>query len=320
MAQSIKEQNELSNIYDYVQEDEIDLRELFATIKKHIWKIISFSFVVTSMVLIYVIFLPNIYKSDMILVPQEQTKPSIGGLGALAGLAGIDLGGGGMDAMNSLSTIIADYEFNQKMITKYSLDKKLLTDVNISTFVYPFGLDLAKQKEKDEEQKSKEEIFFDTYKEIQNVISISSDKKSGAITISAEHPNRFLTKNLVDIYLKEATSHLRKVDLIDTQKQIDYYERELAKTTNIELREQLSKLVSGLIQKKVLSEASEYYIVKKITDSRVAFVKDKIKPKRALILVVAFVTSIILGIFGVFFMEFLRNNKDEENIEEVIKK
>jgi capsular polysaccharide biosynthesis protein len=152
------------------------------------------------------------------------------------------------------------------------------------------------------------------------VISISSDKKSGAITISAEHPNRFLTKNLVDIYLKEATSHLRKVDLIDTQKQIDYYERELAKTTNIELREQLSKLVSGLIQKKVLSEASEYYIVKKITDSRVAFVKDKIKPKRALILVVAFVTSIILGIFGVFFMEFLRNNKDEENIEEVIKK
>jgi uncharacterized protein involved in exopolysaccharide biosynthesis len=316
MSQNIKEQKELDNIHQYLEEDEIDLRELFSTIKRHIWKIFFFSFVVTSIVLAYVIYLPNVYKSETILVPQEQTKPSIGGLGALAGLAGIDLGGGGMDATNSLSAILSDYSFNEKMIEKYGLDKKLILDVNISTFVYPFGLDLAK-KEEVKEEKSKEEIIFNTYKEIQDIVSISSDKKSGAITLSAEHSNRFLTKELVDIYLKEMTTHLRKTDLIDTQKQIDYYEREMAKTSNIELREQLSKLVSGLIQKKVLSEASEFYIVKKITDSRVAFVKDKVKPKRALILVVAFVTSIILGIFGVFFYEFIKG-PEEVDVDKLI--
>jgi uncharacterized protein involved in exopolysaccharide biosynthesis len=44
----------------------------------------------------------------------------------------------------------------------------------------------------------------------------------------------------------------------------------------------------------------------------VPYIKDKTGPKRGLVVVVAFITSIILGIFAIFFIEFLRGNNDEE--------
>jgi capsular polysaccharide biosynthesis protein len=66
------------------------------------------------------------------------------------------------------------------------------------------------------------------------------------------------------------------------------------------------------MQKRVFSQANDYYFVSKLVDSRVAYIKEKTKPKRALILVVSFVTSIILGIFMVFFYEFIKGNKKDE--------
>lgn len=302
------------NEVKHIEEDEIDLRELFNTIKKNIFKIIAFSVVVTSLTLVYVLSIPNSYKSKTILVEQGQAKPSMGGLGALAGLAGIDMGGGSMSAIDSLQAVIGDYDFNIALIKKYKLDEKFFLDVDTQNYVYPFGLRLFEKENKEDEQVlNEEDINFATFKTLQSIISISSDKKSGAITFSAEHPNRFLVKEILDIYLNESTKHLRKIDMLEINEKIKYYNEEINNTPDIELKTQLSTLISSLIQKKVLAKASEFYVVKKITDSRVAYIKDKSKPKRALILVVALVTSIILAIFGVFFLEFIR--KDETCVE-----
>ena len=101
-------------------------------------------------------------------------------------------------------------------------------------------------------------------------------------------------------------------DMKEIDKQIEYYNKELSSTYDVSLKEQLSKSLSVLMQKRVFSLANDYYFVSKLTDSRVAYIKEKTKPKRALILVVSMVTSLIFGIFMAFFLEFIRNNKNEE--------
>jgi uncharacterized protein involved in exopolysaccharide biosynthesis len=98
----------------------------------------------------------------------------------------------------------------------------------------------------------------------------------------------------------------------EIEKQITYYQKELSSTYDVSLKEQLSKSISSLMQKRVFSQANDYYFVSKLVDSRVAYIKEKTKPKRALILVVSLVTSIILGIFMVFFYEFIKGNKKDE--------
>ena len=299
-----------------IEEDEIDLRELFNTIWMHKYKIMMFTFILTSLTIIYTLSVPNSYKSSVVLAPQDQssTSSSLGGLSALAGMAGVSLGGGNMDAYNSLNTVINDYGFQKMLVEKYNLSEKLSPKAMDKNLVFALGVrtfyDFFHSNNK-KDDRSKDEIEYDTIKKLKKIVSISSDKKSGAITLSVVLPDRFLAKKLLEIYLSESTNYLRKIDMLEINKKLHYYKNELANISDIELKTQISQLMSALVQKRVLSSASEFYIVKEITKPEVPYIKDKTKPKRALIVIVAFITSIILAIFGVFFIEFLKNSKED---------
>ncbi len=295
------------------EEDEIDLRELFSTIKRYQWKITLFSFIIVSIVAVYLFATPNSYSSKIVLAPQEQQKGvSLGGLGALAGMAGISLGGGQMDAFTSLKTILEDYDFQKHVIEKYHLIDRWYDENLTKGYVFALGFDgLFRLFHFKPEYDHDEKTLFKVYQALTKNVTISSDKKSGAITLTATHPNRFFAKELVTIYLHEAVNRLRENEMVDIDKKIAYYEEALNSTSNIQLREQLSQMISSLIQKKVLAQSNRYYNVQPVIMPSVANIMDKTKPKRGLILIVALITSIILGIFGVFFIEFLKNSNDE---------
>jgi len=315
-------QNAINNNNNCIDEDEIDLRELFSTIWANKFKIAIFTFIVTSLTILYVLTRPNQYTSSTILAPQGQTKSvSLGGLSSLASMAGVNIGGGGvMDAYHSLKIILGSYTFEKMMVKKYHLISLLSTSNMKKEFVFPFGYsgmyDLFHSSKKS--NKSYADKEYATIKKLKKIISISNSKKSGAITMSAKLPDRFLAKKLLDIYLKSSTAYLRTIDMKNIKQKIKYYQKELATTNNIQLKTQISQYIASLMQKEVFANANPYYIVKQITKPSVAYIKAKTGPKRALIVIVAFITSIILAIFGVFFMEFLKNEKSSQEDQEKI--
>ncbi len=309
-----------------IEEDEIDLRELFATIWANKFTIMGLSLVITSLAVLYALYKPNIYTSQSILIPKDQGgKPSIGGgAAALAAMAGVNLGGGGdLDIASLFKSLLADYAFNKPLIQKYNLDT-MLAQKNIEKdlvfaanqrSVYEF----FKGSKEDTKVKTKDEIDFNTFKKLKSLLSVSTDKESGAITLSAKFEDRFVTKKLVDIYLKEMSDYIKRLDLKEIDEQVRYYEQELQHAKNLDLKANINELLSTLVKKKVLSQAGEFYMVKQLTKSQVPYIKDKAGPKRALIVIVAFITSIILGIFLVFFKEFLKSDIDEESEDEQYK-
>jgi len=315
---------EFNNQQQYFEEDEIDLKELFSTIWQNKWKIIFLSFIITSLATIYAITTPNSYTSKTILIMKEQNKPSIsGGAAAIAAMAGVNLGSSkSLDIASLFKQLIVDYPFNKYVIQKYNLSYKLKEKNMDKNFVYVLnGRKMAKDiKEfftiqKDKKEILGEELIFETFKKIKNILSASTDKESGAITLSATLEDRFLAKELVNIYLKEMSEYIKKLDFKEINEQEAYYNRELNEADSIELRKNLADLLSALTKKKVLSQAGEYYMVKQLTKAEVPYIKDKTKPKRALIIVVSFITSIILAIFMIFFGQFLKSEKEEELVE-----
>jgi uncharacterized protein involved in exopolysaccharide biosynthesis len=286
-----------------LEEDEIDLRELFNTIWNSKWKIIIFSFLITTLTLFFILRIPNSYTSSIVVIPQEQSS-SIGGLGALAGFAGVDIGGGEISIFAQISTILNDEIFLEKLISENNLLERIENPQNL---VFALGLDF--EIENDILELSREERIFNAIQSFSKIVSISEDKKSGVITFSATNEDRFFAKKLVDLVLLETTKKIREIDMKDIDSKVQFYEKELENTDNLELQKSLTKVVSSLIEKRVSANANQFYLLKKITDSKVAFIKDKAKPKRGLIIVVAFVTSIILGIFGVFFTQFLKSER-----------
>ena len=114
-----------------MQEDEIDLRELWQTVLKYKKKILGFASVSVFIALIVLLSTPNQYETSVSLASQSQTKTSsLGGLSALAGMAGIDIGGGSdVSTADYLTTLLKDYTFNVRIIEKYNLAQKINADV-----------------------------------------------------------------------------------------------------------------------------------------------------------------------------------------------
>jgi LPS O-antigen subunit length determinant protein (WzzB/FepE family) len=117
---------------------------------------------------------------------------------------------------------------------------------------------------------------------------------------------------VIDTFLKDASEYLVKNNLEIINSKLNYFETELAKAESFELRKSISGIISKIIEEKVMTKSKRYYQCDVLTTPSEPYIKDKAKPKRALILVVAFITSIILGIFIVFFREFLKNSEEEK--------
>jgi LPS O-antigen subunit length determinant protein (WzzB/FepE family) len=309
-----------NNLQNYqpncVEEDEIYLKELFATIWKHKIFIAVFVFIVTSLAIVYVLNKPNVYKVQTILSPQEQSKtPSLGGLASFASMAGVNIGGSsGITPDVAFKSLLDDYAFMKKFITKNKIDKKLLDPNLQKDYIFAMNNDSVYKFFHLEEKDNNKKINFysDIYLPVKNEISITTDKKTGLITVSVMDASRKFAYDLLNKFLEDATNELINRNLKNTNAKIAKYETELKKTDNIELKAELAKLISNLIKQKVYINSSKYYKVTVVTDPYIPDVKDKAKPKRALIVIVAFITSFILGIFLVFFIEFIRDKKEEK--------
>lgn len=297
------------------QEDEIDLRELARTIGKHKIKLIVFTLIVTGMSVIWGLSKPNIYNSQAVLVPQEQSKSaSLGGLGALAGMAGVGLGGGELQADQAYQLYLDDYRWMREFLLKSGLFERLNRPDGDKNYRFALGYEgiyrmLKSSPEVTLErpsEKERERLLFSTYQVFKGKLSIASDKKTSVITVAYSDPDALLSRDAVKLFLAYASESLRKNELSDIDKKIRYYDEELQKSSDLALKTQLSQLMSGLIQKKVLAHSSELYNVKMITAPSVAYERDKVGPKRGMIVVVSFITSLIVGIFGIFLLEFFR--------------
>lgn len=305
--------SENTNELNKISEDEIDIKELFITIFKYKYKILFFVSFVILITFVYLLSIPNLYKSEILLSPQNSQNNVSGSLSSLASLAGVNVAGANSkDPSVMMNTVLKDYNFNIGIIKKYNLQKKLNYKKNL---VFAFGIDdiynlLNKNDKLNDLTKSENEIFS-TVKSLNKILSISSDKKTNIISLKAELADRYLAKKLVDIYLIEIINKIKKQDMKEIDKQISYYKKELSITYNVSLKEELSKSLSSLMQKKVFSQANDYYFVSKIVDSRVAHINEKIKPNRFSTLLISFLGSFFLIVFFIIFIEYFKNVKKD---------
>jgi len=308
--------NNIEQNINCIEEDEIDLKELWQTILKGKKIILLITTIVTTITLIYTLKLPNIYKSEAVLTPSKSSGSSMGSLGGLASLAGINIGGGGnsMGPETAFNSLLNNYEFMKKFVVKNRVIEHYEQKDLDKNYVFALGYrgiyELFKSDNSNNDL-SLEDKIFNTVKLVKDNLSISSDKKSGLISVSYSDADRFYPPVIIDAFLKDASEYLVENNLANINSQLKYFETELNKTDSIELRQSLSAMISKLIQDKVMMKAKEYYQCDVFAKPAVSYVKDKVKPKRALILIVSFITSIILGVFLVFFLEFIRSDNEQ---------
>jgi len=227
-------------------------------------------------------------------------------------MAGVSIGGGEVGPSEAFNALLNDYGSMSWWIKKEQWHK-YLTHPDTSKYVFALGnrwfYDLFHPKNEEEKAINEDEEVYNAYLKIKGILSISEDKKTGMLTLSAKNPDRELAKKILESFLTKASTYLIQNDLANNKERLDYYRKTLTQVEDVQIRSSIASQVSALIQSDILLKSSPYYKVKMITKPVIPYVKGKTGPKRALILIVAMITATILAIFIVFFRNFLKSEE-----------
>lgn len=213
LKKEVKEELLKREILMGLEEDEIDLFELFRVLVKH-WKlVVVMPLIVALLVAAYSLTLPNYFKASATIFVHSSSK-----LGALSGLpfAGMipGLGGGGGGA-DYLMVYLKSRTMSDRIINRFGI----ATNPAIVGDTPP---DLDKIK------------YDNLLKTVNNIVSIDKDK-DGLITISAETLKPEVSAEIASVYIEYLSSFARgpqKEKRMFIQGQLDIVSKELAAAEN----------------------------------------------------------------------------------------
>lgn len=310
---------------EQIIEDEIDLRELFKTIVEKKYFILVFTLIITILAIVYVKIKTPIYEAKAVI--------EIGSYKTETNEVKV------VDNLNEfskkLSTIFIDLRKNDREkeseITNISISKGMKNYIEIVSEAISNDLAIKEINSvlsftKDEHGKFLNDVKEKNRIEISNIDNsiknlqeqvLNIDRKIELYeknVINLEEQMKFVLESLKDIKsLDPSIAALKLMEKRDISNDIILNKSQLF---DLMIRkESISNLeINKLIErKKILESLSLDYNIKNSDIVGKIQINDyPIKPKKLLVVVVAFVTGFILSIFIVFFMQFINSIRKEE--------
>ena len=275
--------------------DEIDLLELIRTLLQA-WKIIvGITIICTGLAAAYALNAPEVFKAEALLAPaQEEQSGGSSGLsqfGGIAAMAGISIPSG-----SNVEQVVATLN-SRKFLSAYIQQNKLLPVL----FEEIWDADSQAWLVTSVDDEPTEQKAIESFKAC---LSVDEDKKSGLITLSISWKDPGVAAQWANDLVKQLNELLREQAISDSQQRVGYLEQELAKTTLQDMRAVLYNLLEFEKQKAMLANVNEDFALE-VIDPAVAPETPE-KPKRKLIVALGGVCGVFLGIFAIFFGQFLQ--------------
>ena len=303
-------------------EDEIDLIELWRVVWAGKIFIISFVVLCTLIAVVVSLSLPKMYKSTATLIPANQEKSSLGGLSGLMGNLALPFAIPGQGASNIMS-----------FLESRTLKERLITKYNLLPILYAGQWNAEKKTWNVEDPEEKPTVVRALQGNIlDDIFTVDQDKKTELINISWEGEEPAFCSLMLERIIKELTFFLENEYVSDAKREREFIEEQLgAATEELEYWERqvpsekltLSKITrERLASQTVYTELRKQLELAKISEAKELetfkvldkpFVPEKpFKPKKRIIVALTFVASFFIALFGVFFLNFIRNLKKDE--------
>lgn len=288
------------------QDDEIDLFELWATLVAEKALILKITLACLALATAAAFLMTPKYEAKVIasFAGQEQGAGAglAGQFGGLADLAGVSLGGNANNDANYA------YLSSRGFIESYITENKLLPvlfkgrwDETTKTWKKPW----LKFDDKDDAPTP-----WEGYKLFsEKVLSVNMDKKTSIITLTVLWKDREQAVIWANGLMKKANETLRQRTIEETQRSLDYLNKELEKTSVVDVQNTIFKVMENQIKTMMMANTQDEFAFK-VIDPAIAVDEDAfVKPKRPLIIALGLFGGLFLGIFVVFIRKALRNRK-----------
>jgi uncharacterized protein involved in exopolysaccharide biosynthesis len=280
-----------------IDEDEIDLLELIRTLLRA-WKtILGLTIFCAGFALLYALNTPDVFRAETLLAPSQEENPressAFNQFGGLAAIAGISI-----PSNTNIERVLATLE-TREFLKKFISDRKLLQ------IIFSDFWDDTSNSWKLEKGEPKP-MIEDGIGILQGAINFQKES-SGLITLSISWKDPEVAAQWANDLVKQLNDQLRERAIADSRKRVGYLEQELTKTTLQDMRAVLYNLLESEKQKAMLANVNEDFALE-VIDPAVAPETGE-KPKRKLIVALGGVCGGFLGIFAVFFAQFLQKLK-----------
>jgi uncharacterized protein involved in exopolysaccharide biosynthesis len=285
-------------------DDEIDLLALWRTLLKYKRMILIAPLLVALLAAGISMTLPNIYRGEIIIVPAAGDDKkgglgaALGNLGGLAALAGVSVGGGSSNEENL--AVLQSRDF----LWQFVQDKKLLPLL----FDEKWDEKAKNWKEADPKKQPSQLDVHRLFKD--NILKVESDKKSGLITVAIEWKDAKLSSEWTNLIIEYLNQYLAERAISRSESNLKYLNEALMNTQVEEVRNVLFNLIADDTKKVMLASVQKDFAFK-VIDPAIEPDK-KIKPKRALIVILAALVAGFLAVIYAFIREALSKRRAQE--------
>jgi LPS O-antigen subunit length determinant protein (WzzB/FepE family) len=308
----VENHNKVTQFHD----DEIDLRELFSVLWAAKKLIVAVTAVFALASVIFAISQPNKYEASVLLTPAQDSSAglsgvldNLGGLGGLASLAGVGIGGGSGGEAEIAQEILLSWGFVEKFVEENNLAVEIFAadgwdkeknQLKIDNALY--DVEENRWVRSTPAGKTAKPSSWEFYKKFLNMVSISTDTKTGLISLSVEYYSPYIAKQWVDELVVAINQYMkqRKLQMVNTN--IEYLEAQIEKTSIARMKEVFYTVIEEQIKNKMLAEASPEYVF--VTVSPAMVPEEKSQPKRALICIFGTILGGMLSVVLVLIRHF----------------
>ena len=299
-------------------DDEIDLRELFAVLWAGRKLIASVTSAFAVVAVIIALMIPNQYKATAVIAPAEGGGGSMLGamasqFGGLASLAGIDLGGSEGGEAQEAMEIMQSWGFIEEFIAKNNLAVEVFAAEGWSAHNNKLSIDGSLYDSEQQQWvrnpppgKTSAPTGWELYNAFSERLAVTTDKKTGLLSVSVEYYSPMIAKQWVDLYIATINEHMRDRKLAQVNRNIEYLEVQIDKTAIAGMRQVFYQVIEEQIKNKMLAEASPEYAFTTVSRAMVPEVKSQ--PKRALICILVTLLGGMLSVLVVLVMHYSSKN------------
>uniref|UniRef100_UPI0025CBCEF6 Wzz/FepE/Etk N-terminal domain-containing protein n=1 Tax=uncultured Paraglaciecola sp. TaxID=1765024 RepID=UPI0025CBCEF6 len=256
--------------------DEISLTQVWDEVfKKKLIIIITGSiFCIVSVII--AIKLPNLYTAKVLTVANQDEQGDLGSLaknlGGLASIAGINVGKSqGPDKAAIALEVIKSQRFINDFVFNHNLVIPLMAAKSSEPITYKLIIDEDIYDEKNdkwlrepEPPRSNAPSPQEIYEAFLEIMEVNKDPKSGFISISIEFYSPHMSVRWLNLLLKDINEELRNEDKNEAKTSIDYLQKAIGQTKNINMHETFYQLIEEQTKVLMLAESREEYVFKTI--------------------------------------------------------
>lgn len=206
IKKEVKEELLKREIMIGLEEDEIDLFELFGVLKKHYKLVLIMPLIVAILVALYSLTMPNYYKSSATLYVQSKS--------------------GGLNSVLSSIPMAGMLGLGQSSDSGY-LEAFLKSNTMSGIIIQKFGIATNTAIVGPNPKPASDVKYDDLLNTVNKTVSIGNDAKSGLITISAETMDANLSAQITNSYIE----HLTRFANEPQRKKLLFLSEQLAQVT-----------------------------------------------------------------------------------------